>query len=111
MISFTGSALAVVSLVYWYKKDEKDLRGKDRPYKKYYTVYRPDDPRIENLKARPQYYNPEGVIPHPSTTENKDVVRWYGPKTAPIMADGTYAVHSSLACPTTPVKDNKTLDD
>merc|ERR1712043_96606 len=90
VISFTGSALAVVSLVYWYQKDQKDLRSKDRPYKKYYTVYRPDDPRIENLKARPQYYNPEGTIPDPLDTK-PEYHGWQGKTSNPTMADGTYA--------------------
>merc|ERR1712154_698569 len=76
-------------------QDEKDLRLKDRPFKRHYTVYRPDDPRIENLKARPQYYNPEGVIPDPLDTK-PEYHGWQGKTSNPTMADGTYAKDISM---------------
>jgi len=36
----------------------------NRPFKKLYTVYRPDDPMIERMMWRPAYYNHEGTVPH-----------------------------------------------
>jgi len=110
VLSLTMSVTSMGMLIYMFQQNEKDLRAKDRPYKKHYTVYRPDDPRIENLKARPQYYNPEGAIPDVQSTEKSEILRWYGKKTMPTKADGSYAKHLSLKSPTTPPSDNKTLE-
>ena len=87
-------------LTYLFVRNEKDLRTKDRPYKKHYTVYRPDDPRIANLRARPQYYNPDGVIPDVKNTHTEQVVKWHGETSNPTKADGTFAKHMTLKSPT-----------
>merc|ERR1719510_606599 len=79
-----GATIGLITLHSW---NEKDLRYKDRPYKRFYTVYRPDDPRIENLKARPQYYNPEGTSPD-ILTEN---YKWIGERNVPTKANGKFA--------------------
>ena len=72
------------------QQDKKNPRDKDRPFKRFYTVYRPTDPRIENLKARPDYYNPEGTIPH-YNDQTAEYSGWKGKKPYPVMADGRYA--------------------
>ena len=46
-----------------YRQDLGLKHLTDRPYKRFYTVYRPDDPKIENLRQRPAYYNAEGTLP------------------------------------------------
>merc|ERR1711862_571281 len=38
------------------------------PFKRQYTVYRPDDPRIDRLRKLPEHYNQEGTIPDPQAT-------------------------------------------
>ena len=81
---------ATVGLGFLHSWNEKDLRHKDRPYKRFYTVYRPDDPRIENLKARPQYYNPEGTIPAIQAPE-AEKFKWLGERSVPKKADGSFA--------------------
>jgi hypothetical protein len=96
----TCSVASIGILTYLFVQNEKDLRTKDRPYKKYYTVYRPDDPRIANLRARPQYYNPDGVIPDVQKTQTEEVLRWYGEGANPTKADGSFAKHLSLKSPT-----------
>ena len=81
------SVASMVGLVGLYKWNQQDLVMKDRPYKRFYTVYRPDDPRIENLRARPQYYNPEGVIPDINATDYS----WHGPKNHTKNESGEYS--------------------
>merc|ERR1712098_112814 len=59
-----GSCFACVGLMSkMYFEQKKDQRWPHKPFKKQYHVYRPDDPRIERLRARPDYYNQEGTIP------------------------------------------------
>ena len=49
---------------YTYYDDKVTKRLTDKPYKHYYTVYRPDDPAIEHLRReRPAYYNDQGTLP------------------------------------------------
>ena len=49
---------------YTYYDDKVTKRLTDKPYKYYYTVYRPDDPAIEHLRReRPAYYNDQGTLP------------------------------------------------
>merc|ERR1711920_459205 len=87
VVSLTCSTVSIAMLGYMIHQDEKDLRFKDRPFKRHYTVYRPDDPRIENLKARPQYYNPEGTIPDVNATDYS----WHGPKNHTKKESGEYS--------------------
>ena len=94
------SVAAMGMLVYLYTKNEKDLRYKDKPYKRFYTVYRPDDERIANLRARPQYYNPDGVIPDVKNTDTPEVLKWHGVGSEPIKADGSFFKHTTLKAPT-----------
>ena len=100
IISLGCSVGAIGILTYLFVQNEKDLRSKDRPYKKYYTVYRPDDPRIANLRARPQYYNPDGAIPDVQKTHKADVMKWHGETSNPTMPDGSSAKHLTLKNPT-----------
>ena len=88
--SISMSMGAIGMLAYMIHRDEKDLRFKDRPFKRHYTVYRPDDPRIENLKARPHYYNPEGSIPDPLDTK-PEYHGWQGKTSNPTFKDGSYS--------------------
>lgn len=90
VVSLTASSIAIGCLIYRFQEDQKNPRFKDKPFKRFYTVYRPDDPRIENLKARPDYYNPEGTIPDIQDTKPM-YEGWKGPKGDPVMADGRYA--------------------
>ena len=83
-------ACAIASLAYMVYQDSKNPRFHDRPYKRHYTVWRPDDPRIQNLKNRPDYYNPEGTIPDPLDTK-PEYEGWKGKKPYPVMEDGRYA--------------------
>ena len=89
VVSLTASSIAIGCLIYRYQEDQKNPRFKDKPYKRFYTVYRPDDPRIENLKARPDYYNPEGTIPDIQDTKPQ-YEGWKGHTGNPVMADGKY---------------------
>lgn len=46
-----GIAMFSVGYMYYsYCEDKKTHISTNRPYKEYYTVYRPDDPRIERLR-------------------------------------------------------------
>ena len=85
MLSIGLTCVTFAGLVAYYYKNENDLRWKDRPYKRFYTVYRPDDPRIENLKSRPAYYNPRGTVPDPL---KKTDYEWANPVKKPVRADG-----------------------
>jgi len=88
-------ACAIGALAYMVYQDSKNPRFHDRPYKRHYTVWRPDDPRIQNLKNRPDYYNPEGTIPDPLDTK-PEYSGWIGKKPYPVMEDGRYANDLSL---------------
>merc|ERR1719220_1301232 len=66
MLAAAPLTLGVILFTMWYDQDKNML--KDRPFKKLYTVYRPDDPMIERMMWRPAYYNHEGTVPDKPVT-------------------------------------------
>jgi len=58
---FVGSSISIYTM---YVNDKETKYFTNKPYKQYYTVYRPDDPRIENL--RKEWYK-NGAPPMTST--------------------------------------------
>merc|ERR1712029_303396 len=52
----------------------------NKPFKRRYTVFRPDDPRIERLREMPRHYNQEGTIPNPAPAFNYSGYRYLSQK-------------------------------
>eukprot|EP00088_Acartia_fossae_P018250 TRINITY_DN20523_c0_g1_i1.p1 TRINITY_DN20523_c0_g1~~TRINITY_DN20523_c0_g1_i1.p1 ORF type:complete len:114 (-),score=26.85 TRINITY_DN20523_c0_g1_i1:70-411(-) len=51
MVLCGGIALFSIGMMYYkYQEDKKTGASSNKPYKEYYTVYRPDDPRISRLR-------------------------------------------------------------
>ena len=107
VLSLSMAATSLGIMTYLLTKERKDLRSIDKPYKRFYTVYRPDDPRIENLRRRPQFYNVDGEIPD-IWASNKEVYKWHSDEERPhaIRADGKERIHGTLESPHKYKKDN-----
>jgi len=63
------TAFTAAIMYYTYRAQNIDQRFTNKPFKNYYEVYRPDDPRIEEMRRMPLYYNQEGTIPNDYRTK------------------------------------------
>jgi len=52
-VALTGmiATFSVIGLYYVLSGDKTDKKFTNKPYKDFYTVYRPDDPRIQKLRT------------------------------------------------------------
>merc|ERR1711929_46294 len=64
-VALGATAVSVGLLVYAHYLQAEHHLWSNFPYKRRYTVFRPDDPRIERLRNLPNHYNQEGTVPDP----------------------------------------------